>query len=568
MLRVNIKKVIAAVTCLLFLPIFSFAQSNLRQPVDGKMLLSANFSELRDNHFHSGIDIKVGGVVGAKLYAINSGHIARIQIRTGGYGKSIYIKHNDGTTSVYAHLHEFADPIDKLVENIQYEKQQYEIDTLLTPEQLPVNRGTLIGYAGNSGNSFGPHLHFEIRDTAQVPLNVINYYPFADTKAPELNALGIFTIDSIRTVAHNRTTHLINLNARSGNVKIDSVINIESPAYIGIECTDRMNDTHNKFGARKMTVKLDNELIFSTTIDNIPFSQTKYINSFIAYHELVRSKNRLMKSYVEPGNTLDIYNAVKNSGLIILNDNQVHNLTISVTDDYNNTSTLSLRICEKKEKGIKTTDNGGKFFKWNKDNFHISSGLVVHVPKEALYNNILFDIEKIDSTACFYSPIFRLHNPETPLNKPIQLSIKTNVPDSLQSKALVAFHSSSLSSRKGSLGGEIYDGYINASSSNFGYFYVTVDTIPPVITPNFKDKADLRGQKMMTVKIWDDLSGIKSYNGYIDDKWVLFEYDAKRNLLTYTFDKTRTTQGKKHKLVLEVSDRKDNVTTLISEFTW
>ncbi len=398
---------------------------------------------------------------------------------------------------------------------------------------------------------------------------MVEYYPFEDTKAPELNTVGIFTIDSIRTVPHSRTTHLIDLKARSGSVKIDSVVHVESPAYIGIECTDRMNDTHNKFGARRMTVVLDDDAIFATTINNIPFSDTRYINSFIAYSEKARSKKTLIKSYVEPGNALDIYSQLTNSGLIVLNDNKVHTLTISVTDDYNNTSTLTLRIQEKKAKGKPTEDNGGKLFRWDKDNFHISNELIVHVPKQALYNNILFNIEKrADSTANFYSPIFRLHTAETPLHKPIKLAIKANVPDSLQNKALIVYHSSELSSRRGSIGGELSDGYINASSSNFGYFYVTVDTIPPTVTPSFKEKADLRGKKEMSVKIWDDLSGIKSYNGYVDDKWVLFEYDAKRSLLTYTFDKARTTQGKKHKLVMEVIDRKDNITTLATEFTW
>lgn len=572
MLRVYINKAKVAIAYLLFLPLISVAQTQkpkLHQPLSGKMLLSANYFELRDNHFHSGIDIKVGGVVGAKLYSINDGYIYRIQVRPGGYGKCVYIKHNDGTTSVYGHLHGFADPIDKLVESIQYEKQQFAVDTILTSKQLPVNSGTLIGYAGNTGNSFGPHLHFEIRDTAQTPLNVVKYYPFEDTKAPELNTVGIFTIDSIRTVPHSRTTHLMDLKARSGNVKIDSIVHIKSPAYIGIECTDRMNDTHNKFGARRMTVELDNKTIFATTIDNIPFSETRYINSFIAYAERLRSKKTLMKSYVEPGNALDIYNNIVNSGLIVLRDNEVHKLTISITDDYNNTSTLTLRVQEKKTKDSSIEDNGGKLFKWDKDNFHISNELIVHVPKQALYNNILFDIEKrADSTVNFYSPIFRLHTPETPLHKPIRLAIKTNIPDSLRSKALIAYYSSELSSKGGSIGGEINGEYINASSSIFGYFFVTVDTIPPTITPSFKDKADLRGRKEITVKIWDDLSGIKSYNGYIDDKWVLFEYDAKRNLLIHTLDKSRTTQGKKHKLTMEVSDRKDNITTLTTEFTW
>lgn len=567
----TVKTITLAIACLLLNTSYNLAQTNiskLHQPYPGKMLLSANYFELRDNHFHSGVDIKVGGVVGGKLFSINDGYISRVSIKPGGYGNCIYVTHTDGTTSVYGHLNALTDSVSKFVKHVQYEKQQFELDTLLSAERFPVSKGSLVGYAGNSGYSFGPHLHFEIRDTAQVPQNLTKFYSFTDKLQPELNTLAIFSVDSIRTAPRSRITHSLDLGGKSGFSRIDSIINIESPAYIALGCIDKMNESHNRLGIRTMKVELDDELIFSTTIDNIPFDKSRYINSFIAYDEKQRNKKTLIKSYVEPGNELDIYSNVKNSGLIVLNDKSIHRLTISVTDDYGNTSTLNLRIQEKKTKGS-TPDNGGRFFSWNKDNFHISPELIVHVPKGALYNNILFDIDKrADSTPNAYSPTYRLHTPETALHKPMKLAIKMYVPDSLQSKATVVYYNSEQSSKRSGLGGEIDNGYIYVNAPSFGYFFVSVDTIPPTLTPSFKNNADLRGQKEITIKIQDDLTGIASYNGYIDDKWVLFEYDAKRDMLIHTFDKSKIDQGKKHKLVLEVSDRRKNVTTFTSGFTW
>ena len=531
------------------------------------MLLSANFLELRSNHFHSGIDVKVGGVVGAKLFAIDEGYISRVRVCAGGYGKCVYIMHPNGYTSVYAHMDSFSKPIRELVEKIQYESQLFEVDTTLHEGFIRIKKGESIGTAGNSGYSFGPHLHFEIRDENEVPLNPVHFYSFTDNLAPELHKLSVYTVDSVRNVPHSRLTHQVDLKGVKGTARVDSIVHIESPAYIALEAIDRMTGTHNKFGIRTMRVELDGKAIFSIKVDSISFDISRYINSLIAYDERQNSGKALIKSYVEPGNVLPIVKEVWQNGLISLPDDKVHKLAISVTDDKGNASTLNLKVQESKKKQLPTSDNGGKLVRWDTVASFTTPELALVIPDRALYNDILLDVKKVDTTSKYLSPTYKIHTPQIPLHKPIEAAIKANIPDSLQAKALVAFYRENPKNPV-NIGGNYHNGFMTFSSGSFGYFFVTVDTIPPTITPNFKKGANLRTHSCVSVKVKDNLSGIKSYNGYVDDVWVLFEYDAKNDKLVYYFDKTRTKQGKKHKLRLDITDSKDNVAHFESDFTW
>ena len=164
---------------ILFIASFVHAQQ-YHPPVDIPIQLSGTFAELRGTHFHAGIDIRTKGKEGLALRAIQDGYVSRIKIQQGGYGKALYINHPNGVTSVYAHLQRYSPDIIPHVRKKQYKLKSYNIEFYLEPDQIPVKKGSLIGYSGNTGSSFGPHLHFEIRTTAnQIPFNplLVNHIP-------------------------------------------------------------------------------------------------------------------------------------------------------------------------------------------------------------------------------------------------------------------------------------------------------------------------------------------------------------------------------------------------------
>jgi len=156
----------------------AFSQEDLADfaaPLDIPLYLSGNFAELRSNHFHTGIDIKTQGVEGQRVLAAENGKVSRISVSPYGYGLALYIEHPNGYTTVYGHLKSFNADIERVVRKKQYEEESFRVD-FAPDEELFVEKGRLIALSGNTGGSGGPHLHFEIRRTADShPLNPLKF---------------------------------------------------------------------------------------------------------------------------------------------------------------------------------------------------------------------------------------------------------------------------------------------------------------------------------------------------------------------------------------------------------
>ena len=169
-----------------------FSQGRLN-PVEIPILLSGTFGEFRKTHFHSGIDIKTQGKEGLRVRAIEDGDLVRVKISTSGYGKALYIRHYDGTTSVYAHLKKFSSKIQQIIKEIQYKKKKFEIEKFFKEGEIKLKKSELIGFSGNTGGSSGPHLHFELRDSKkEKPLNPLKYgYLVLDTIPPKIQNIFI-----------------------------------------------------------------------------------------------------------------------------------------------------------------------------------------------------------------------------------------------------------------------------------------------------------------------------------------------------------------------------------------
>ena len=161
---------------LILLPLQVFSQSEypqdyFRNPLDITLVLSGSFAELRSNHFHSGLDIKTQQKQGLKVYTAADGYVSRIKVSHFGYGKALYITHPNGYTTVYAHLKKFSPKIEAYVKKRQYEKESYEVEFFPNTDELLISRDEIVAFSGNTGGSGGPHLHFEIRDNAERPIN-------------------------------------------------------------------------------------------------------------------------------------------------------------------------------------------------------------------------------------------------------------------------------------------------------------------------------------------------------------------------------------------------------------
>jgi hypothetical protein len=544
----------------------AYGQNKLTNPIDGRLLLSANYGELRSMHFHSGIDLKIGGKSGAKVYAVDNAWVYRLSVSPQGYGNCIYLKHPDGNISVYGHLQKFNATLSNFIKNEQYKRKSFAIDTVFAKPVFSVKSGEIIGFAGNSGASFGPHLHFEIRDSLNIPVNPIQkFYYITDNIPPTIKALTVFTIDSFMNAGFRRIIHDIQLKNIKGKHNISNTIEVESPLFFGIETFDNVTETYNKIGIRKIHVSLDNTAIFICYLDSLGFEKNPYINSLQAYDLLINKNRNVIKTYVEPGNNLDKYKNVVNNGIIEIKDSLTHKVSITIEDDYKNKTILNFNIKAKKKSDENHPLNYKKSncIKWNSNGLIICHGACLLIKPKTFYDNAYVELEKSDTVANAYSPVYFVNLHSAAVHKPFNIIIKANVADSLRSKIMIG------ELRNGKLfatNAKYFMGFASAEISSSAHYFVTVDTVSPLITPKFKNGEDLRKQTSLKIRIDDNLSGIKKYAGYIDNEWALFEYDAKNHLLTYTFDNKRIALNKKHILKLTVSDNKNNAAVFESSF--
>ena len=124
-------------------------------PVGGSTYVSSGYgnrsASISGWSFHGGIDITGGNIYGRPVYASRGGTVIAAIWSSSGYGNHVIIDHGDGYTTVYGHC-----------------------SSLSVTTGQTVSKGQQIANVGSTGNSTGPHLHFEIRKNG-VKVNPASY---------------------------------------------------------------------------------------------------------------------------------------------------------------------------------------------------------------------------------------------------------------------------------------------------------------------------------------------------------------------------------------------------------
>ena len=549
------------------------AQADFIPPLKIPLSLSANFAEIRPDHYHSGIDLKTQGVIGKEVVASADGFVYLIMVSPVGFGKAIFLRHPNGYSTVYGHLDRYNPEIEEYVKNLQYQNRSYTVTVYPPPSRFPVKQGQLIGYSGNTGGSSGPHLHFETRKSdGEKPVNPLMFdFGIEDNLRPMIERLAIYPA-SEKTLINNRNSRIIlGVNGSNGNFSLPEAtqITISGTAGFGITSHDLINNTSNKFGINALELIIDSIPWFQYDANQFSFSETRYINAHIDYDAFIRYNYDIDRMFVLPNDKLSLYKGFMNNGLYDFSDGRSHEITIIARDGKNNESRLSFRVNPGPtyQGTIEPKDNSVTM-PFGKDNTFKSDNAIISIPSGALYDTLHFTYSETSSANRFFKKVYEIHNRYTPLQIPFSLSLKPDtVLPGLESKLLIV-----RVNERGMIsgaGGSYNNGYVTSDVSSFGSYAVAIDTVAPVIKANgLVPGADLSQRQELRLWITDNLSGIKSYTGIIDGKWVLFEYDAKNNLIFYRFDTAMTTRGTNHKLNVVVSDNKNNVKVLNADFYW
>lgn len=541
-----------------------YPKDYFRSPVDFPIVLSGTFGELRSNHFHSGIDIKTRGVTGHKIHAIADGYVSRIKVSAWGYGYALYINHPNGYTSVYGHLQSYNDKIASYVKDYQYRIKAFVFNHYPSKNALPVKKGEVIGLSGNTGYSFGAHLHFEIRESnTQCPLNPLLFgFKVKDNIDPLIEYIKVFPLTD-HTIINNSDTAIAfpveKNNKRYTNTQFDT-IEFFGEIGLGISTYDKLNYAYNHNGVYEIELFIDSVLHYKHNLEKYCFHETKYINSLIDYERYLKKRDRIQKSFIEPGNQLSIYKNVKHNGHITFNDTMFHMITYKVKDLAGNESVYSV-IVKHKNRGeaivsSKEDKQGFSHFQYDKENYYSSDGCMIYLPANILYKNIMFGFEKHQALEKTVSPVYSIHNKYVPLHGSYSISIQEKqLSHRLKAKAFIA--------RLDEEGGLIYEGgkwkgsYLMAKTRSFGDFAIAIDTVAPVITPvNFSNEEDVSALEELQIKIEDEITGIRKYTPILNGKWLLMEHDGKNNMLIYKIDERLKKGQNKFKLV--VTDKRNN----------
>ncbi len=533
-------------------------------PVDIPLFLTSSYGEIRSAHFHAGIDILVDP--GYKVYAVKEGYVSRISVTLNGYGKALYVAHPNGYTSVYAHLNAFQPEIEKYVKDQQYQKRKYVINLYPEAGKFAVQQGQFIGLSGNTGYSFGPHLHFEIRDSrGEIPLNVLKFgFPVTDSRRPRIFCLGIYPLTERSHVADSASNIILPLKHKNGEkIVIEDPIPVWGEIGFGIETYDFLDGRENQCSPLSVSLMVDDRLVNSFELDRIPFDQSAYVNSHVDYAEKISSGRKIQKLFLDPNNKLGIYSGTVNRGVCTFTDSSEHQVSIIVRDVAGHQTSVHFRVASifRSHPARKDTDSTRIVspFYYDSLNVYETSDFKIAMPAGELFSHIDFRYSAEKASDTLYSALHCVHDERTPVRGSYMLSVKpVSLPEALTSKAILVMIDKD--NKITSQGGNYLKGFVTTRTGTFGRFAVAVDTLPPAIRPvSYVSKKTYAENQVISFQIRDNLSGISTYNGYIDGKWALFEYDAKNDLLFYRPDASRLPKNREHTLELVITDRKDNI---------
>ncbi|MEC7781976.1 MAG: M23 family metallopeptidase [Bacteroidota bacterium] len=539
-----------------------FPQDAFIKPLKIPTVFAGTFGELRSNHFHSGLDIKSQHRTGLEVVASASGYVSRIKVSHYGYGKALYITHPNGYTTVYGHLSKYGPAIEAYVKQKQYEAENYEVELFPNPDELVVTQGDLVAYSGNTGGSGGPHLHFEIRDKNERPMNAQLFGIQApDHKDPILKDLVVYILSDSSHVNQSQKRQELRFTKQPDGTFLAEKIRAYGQIGFALGTIDQQDGANNSNGIYSIETSFNGEKYLEVKMDQFSFAETRYLNRMIDYELFEGDRKRVQKLFIERNNPLSIFTYEKNKGVIDLTQNGNASVyTIKVKDIQGNTSTLVVPITIAKEpiltpKEIKTTPYFVEAETYK--NFEVGDW-EVFIPEGAFYDDYYLDI-----TA--NTDALHLDEDLIPVHKYIRLAYDVSA-FAVQDREKLYIGRVNYRGLLRYEGARLEDDHLTASINALGDFKVGIDTKHPKIQSlDFSDGKWISNLNKINFKITDEDTGIKSYRATINGKFALMEYEYKKNQLTYSFGDGISVSGA-NEFKLIVTDNVGNSTTFEATF--
>ena len=512
-------------------------------PIDAPFDLSGTFGEFR-SRFHTGIDFKSRGVQGQKIFSIEDGYVSRIEVNNYGYGKVIYIDHLNGFTSVYAHLKNFSPELDEYVKSELYKSKRNSIKKFPKKNQLRINKGEVIGYSGNTGRSFGPHLHFEIRDTkSQDAINPLMFnYTYKDDERPIIR--GLYIINENNSLVRNSP---IRKKVKKIN---DSTYTVDDFEYngkigIGLDIYDiQYKNLYNQNGVYKIELFIDSTLKYSYKMDKIKFSENHYKKIMYDYLSLAQKNKKVLKIYTPRNSDLSFLKNNKFNGIINSDSIRNNSLLVRVSDWNGNSSSIKFNLKANDSISRRSSYNGIEIL--TNQNYTLNkNSSIIEIGKNTFYDDLLMNIS-------YQSDTLNLGKEKDPFRSSIRIKLPHKISDTLELRQ--SFVGKIINRKISYISSKKNKSYIYASTSSLGEYIISKDTLKPDIKPiNFTNKSNIKVKNTLKLRLKDDLSGIKNYSSYFNGNWALFEYEPKSNMIFHNLSDGIIKDGE-NELIIKYED--------------
>ncbi|MDG1313360.1 MAG: M23 family metallopeptidase [Schleiferiaceae bacterium] len=485
-------------------------------PLDIPLVLSGTFAELRGNHFHGGIDIKTQGRSGLKIYSVAAGYVSRIAVNPYGYGNALYLRHPEGYTTVYGHLNAFYPELEAWVEEQLRDRSKNDGNLYPSPEQFKVTRGQLVAFSGNTGGSFGPHLHFEIRDTkTEEPLNPLKFgIEVKDTRKPDIRGLKWTAKDF----------------SDAGSFKSGDTIKSTSALGIDLFTTDKQDLANNNNGVYAIEASIDDQTFFTANYSRINFSTSRFINAHINYDLYCSGGVRYTRLYELENNPLKITDTYEISapafraskGWITVAHDSVVKLEASVKDFKGNTSEFRFYIegnapLSPEKKSIKLD--------WEKDHDLTLGAIQIHLPAGALYKTSEFNLlKKGDAQYVIGEGCVPLQTYMT-----LEWTLHSTQIPGVGWFLWEADHMG----KKSAISGERDGAVMTFKTRSTGTYELDQDLKKPEVSL-LKTTTYPRSNstfREIRLRVADDKTGVERYSARIDDRFARIDFDYKKEML-------------------------------------
>jgi len=532
-------------------------------PLDIPLQLSGNFGELRPNHIHSGFDFKTKQKEGLTVFAAADGYVSRIKISESGYGKAIYIAHPNGFTSVYGHLQSGFGDIEKFIKKEQYKAKSYQIDIDLNPNDLIVKKGDIIAISGNTGGSEGPHLHFEIRDTQSEKIINPFYFGFdtaiPDSKRPSVSSLWVYPLDENSVVNQSKRPVSVNLSLQDDGSYLAEKVSAMGKIGFGITAVDFDDVSWNANGEFRVQTFLNGRADFGFRFDTFSFDESRYVNALIDYARYKKLGQRVQKLFMKNPYPLSVISPGAQNGIITVSPNITQSYRIEVADFSENTSKIYIPIqySDLPPKVAEAPITSKYLVKAKKENIFSLENVTVNFPANTFYEDFYMNFDVKEGN-------LKLHEDVVPAHTSFSITFEDSItPQKVRDLMFIGL----VDGKKISyFNTKRYKNSFTIYTKNFGEYKLFKDSTPPKIKPDKSVGGKwISNMNELKFTISDNLSGIKTYDGYLNGKWILLEYEPKTKKLVHRFADGIVEEGK-NDLKVVVTDNVGNSTIFETHF--